>query len=177
MRTNGVQRAFVNKWVRLLIVAGTALTLDACSKAAVEGNLRMYEQREVIGEYLRLTYIRNPGAAFGITLGPNSSLLFAVITGVAVAGLVFLYARTPAHDRRQLLAIALLCGGALGNLWNRVVSREGVVDWIDIGVGGARWPVFNFADIAVTAGAILLATALWQEGAPDGTSRGRPFQG
>jgi hypothetical protein len=70
---------------------------------------------------------------------------------------------TPVADRLRLTAIALICGGAIGNLIDRVRSESGVVDFIDVGVGNIRWPVFNVADIAVTTGAIILALSLWKE--------------
>ena len=153
----------MKKWLRLTAVAGDALMLDACSKIAVQRSFHLYEHRELIGEYVRLTYIHNPGAAFGISVGPYSSVIFALLSVVALAALVAMYAVTPPQDRLRLHAIALIAGGALGNLWNRLVSRAGVVDWIDVGIGNTRWPVFNFADIAVTTGAIILALALWRE--------------
>lgn len=153
----------MKKWIHLAALAGGALALDACSKTAVQRSFHLYEQRELIGEYVRLTYIHNPGAAFGISVGPYSSLIFAVLSIVALAALVGMYAVTPPQDRLRLHAIALIAGGALGNLWNRLVSRAGVVDWIDVGVGDTRWPVFNVADIAVTTGAIILALSLWRE--------------
>jgi signal peptidase II len=59
--------------------------------------------------------------------------------------------------------VALVTAGALGNMIDRVRSPRGVVDFLDVGVGNVRWPVFNVADIAVTTGAILLALSLWRE--------------
>ena len=153
----------MTKWLRLLMVAGSALILDACSKTAIEQNFHLYEQREVIGDYVRLTYMHNPGAAFGISVGPHSSVIFGVLSVIALAALMAMYATTPVRDGARLYAIGLIVGGALGNLWNRIVSRAGVVDWIDVGVGATRWPVFNLADIAVTTGAVVLAFSLWRE--------------
>jgi signal peptidase II len=63
----------------------------------------------------------------------------------------------------RLLAISLICAGAIGNLVDRVRSHRGVVDFLDIGIGDLRWPVFNVADIAVTTGAVFLALSLWRE--------------
>ena len=60
-----------------------------------------------------------------------------------------------------MIALALVCGGAVGNLIDRIRSRIGVVDFIDIGFGDWRWPTFNVADMAVSIGAFLLAWALW----------------
>jgi signal peptidase II len=64
----------------------------------------------------------------------------------------------------RISALGLVCGGALGNLVDRVRSARGVVDFIDVGVGALRWPTFNVADMAVTCGAISLALVLWNEG-------------
>jgi signal peptidase II len=74
-----------------------------------------------------------------------------------------MYWFTPAVDRLRLSAIALICGGAIGNLIDRVRSENGVVDFIDVGVDTIRWPIFNVADLAVTTGAIILALSLWKE--------------
>lgn len=153
----------MKKWLRLTVVSGGALLLDAWSKTAIQRTLALYEQRELIGSYVRLTYIHNPGAAFGISVGPYSSVIFSVLSMVALVALFIMYAHTPAHDRVRLHAIALIMGGALGNLSNRLVVKAGVVDWIDVGSGTLRWPVFNFADVAVTAGAVILAMSLWRE--------------
>ena len=67
----------------------------------------------------------------------------------------------------RLAALGLVCGGAVGNLIDRVLSAQGVVDFIDVGVGTYRWPTFNIADSAVTVGALFLAYVLWMEGRED----------
>jgi signal peptidase II len=63
----------------------------------------------------------------------------------------------------RTVAISLVTAGALGNLIDRIVSPNGVVDFIDIGLRDMRWPTFNVADMAVSTGAILLAAVLWRE--------------
>jgi signal peptidase II len=65
----------------------------------------------------------------------------------------------------RTLSLALVCGGALGNLIDRIRAEKGVVDFIDIGIGDSRWPTFNIADMAVSLGAFLLAWVLWGEDA------------
>ena len=63
-----------------------------------------------------------------------------------------------------MIALALVCGGAIGNLIDRVASAKGVIDFIDVGVSEiTRWPTFNVADMAVSFGAFLLAWVLWEE--------------
>lgn len=143
----------------LVVVVG----FDIATKLIIESTFHLYQQVDVIGEYVRLTYIHNPGAAFGIHLGTYSRAIFLGLSVVALAALAGMYWFTPASDRVRLAAIALICGGALGNLFDRVRSASGVVDFLDVGVGDLRWPIFNVADIAVTTGAVILALSLWRE--------------
>jgi signal peptidase II len=114
---------------------------------------------------VRLTLVYNPGAAFGLHLGPGSRWIFTALTFGALFLLWRLYQETSASDRRRVMAIALVVGGAIGNLIDRLRSSRGVVDFIDVGIGTARWPTFNVADMAVSCGAILLAWVLWREDA------------
>ncbi|HET9986686.1 MAG TPA: signal peptidase II [Longimicrobiales bacterium] len=160
----GVARSWDGGKVPLFagVVLGVVV-VDYITKLLVLRTFRPYQQVDVIGDYLRLTFIENPGAAFGIHLGPHSRIIFLLLSVVALGALGALYWATPVADRIRLMAIALICGGALGNLVDRVRSHRGVVDFLDIGIGDLRWPIFNVADIAVTTGAILLALSLWNE--------------
>ena len=144
-------------------VVGLVLVFDVATKLAIQRTFRIAQQVELLGDYVRLTYIYNPGAAFGIHLGEHSRIIFLLLSLVALAALLAMYWVTPARDRVRLAAIALVCGGAIGNLIDRVRSPRGVVDFMDVGFGTTRWPVFNVADVAVTIGAILLAASLWRE--------------
>jgi signal peptidase II len=151
------------------IVAGITL-VDLLTKLAVLHHFRLYQQVNVVGDFVRLTFIENSGAAFGIRLGAYDRQVFLVLSLVALAALAAMYWATPLRDRLRLLGIAIICGGALGNLLDRIRSPRGVVDFIDVGIGNLRWPIFNVADIAVTTGAVLLALSLWREE----RGRGRP---
>jgi signal peptidase II len=119
--------------------------------------------REVFGDVVRLTLVYNRGAAFGLHLGQYSRWIFLGLTIAALFILAQLYRTTSARDVARTLAIALVSGGAIGNLIDRVRGPQGVVDFIDIGIGDMRWPTFNVADMAVSTGAILLAWVLWGE--------------
>ena len=123
--------------------------------------------REVIGDWVRWTLVYNPGAAFGLHLGPWSRWIFMALTVAALVILWRLYGQTREGDTLRISALALVCGGAVGNLIDRVRSPLGVVDFIDVGIRmGAseyRWPTFNVADMAVSTGAFLLAWVLWGE--------------
>lgn len=123
--------------------------------------------RPVFGdaEWFRWTLVYNPGAAFGLHLGPYSRWIFLALTVGALGILYHLYRTTADGHRWRVLAVGLVTSGALGNLIDRIVSPNGVVDFIDIGVGALRWPTFNVADMAVSTGAVLLAAVLWREDA------------
>jgi signal peptidase II len=151
------------KWRLYIGLVSVVLLLDVVTKVVVQRTLPEYRPVPVLGDFFRLTYIFNPGAAFGLHLGEASRFLFAVLALVAVVILFFFYRSTPREDRWRRLAIALVTGGALGNFIDRIRSPRGVIDFLDFGFGDLRWPVFNVADIAVTTGAILLAISLWNE--------------
>lgn len=144
-------------------LVGGIVALDQLTKVIAQQTLVLYHPVEVLGDFFRFTYIYNPGAAFGLSLGPHSRWIFLVLTTVAVVVLFVWYRNTPPTDRMRLLAIAAVTGGAIGNLIDRVRSHRGVVDFLDVGFGAMRWPVFNIADMAVTTGAVLLAISLWKE--------------
>ena len=143
-------------------VAASVLLADAFTKVlAVDRLVPAYLPRPVLGDGVRLTLVYNPGAAFGLHLGAQSRWIFVALTMIALTVLWRLYLDTPLAHRARTLALALVAGGAMGNLLDRLKSARGVVDFIDIGVGAWRWPTFNLADIAVTSGAILLGWVLW----------------
>jgi signal peptidase II len=159
------------KWGLFAGVVATVVAFDVATKLMIQRTFRMYQQVDVVGDYVRLTYIHNPGAAFGIHVGEYSRVIFLTLSVVALLALAGMYWSTPAKDRVRLSAIALICAGAIGNLIDRVRSEAGVVDFLDVGIGDLRWPVFNIADIAVTTGAIFLALSLWREEQEPGRRR------
>jgi signal peptidase II len=117
---------------------------------------------DVLGEVLRFTLTYNPGAAFGMHLGQASRWIFMALTVLIVGFLVRLYRSLPDAERALRLAIAAVIGGAIGNFIDRVRSPEGVVDFIDVGVGDVRFWTFNLADAAVSVGAACLVLLLWR---------------
>lgn len=145
-------------------VVGTVVAADRLTKFIAERELwPRFVPREVIGDYLRWTLVYNPGAAFGLHLGPYSRWIFLTLTVGALVVLARLYRQTADGDRWRVFAISLVTAGAIGNLVDRIISAPGVVDFIDVGIGTARWPTFNVADMAVSVGAFLLAWVLWNE--------------
>ncbi|MDH5642911.1 MAG: signal peptidase II [Gemmatimonadota bacterium] len=141
----------------------SVVALDVITKAwAVSALTRI--PRPVFGDWLTFQLVYNPGAAFGINVGSYSRVTFLVLGFVALGVLATLARQTEPSDKIRIAALALVCGGAVGNLIDRVRSARGVVDFIDVGIGMHRWPTFNIADIAVTVGALVLAFVLWDEG-------------
>jgi signal peptidase II len=127
---------------------------------------------DLIGEYLRFTLVYNPGAAFGLHVGEYSRLVFTTLTIGALLILGWLYIGAAPGDRARITALSLVCGGAIGNLIDRIRSPLGVVDFLDVGVGDTRWPTFNVADMAVSLGAFILAIVLWAEDRPEAAKVG-----
>lgn len=161
----GVKRAY------FVAVLGLVIGVDQATKFVVQETMTLYQQIQLIGDYLRLTFIYNPGAAFGVHLGAHTRSIFLVLSVVALVVLGVVYRATPAWNRARLAAIAMISGGAIGNLVDRFRSPRGVIDFIDIGVGELRWPIFNVADIGVTVGAIVLALSLWRDERRDARAR------
>jgi signal peptidase II len=139
--------------------------LDVITKLLAETHLfPPHMPHRVIGEIVRFTLAYNPGAAFSMSLGPASRVVFGAFALVALVILWRLYRTAGAQgERLKVLALGLAWGGAAGNLIDRVRSPSGVVDFIDIGIGTVRFWTFNVADSAVTVGAVLLGWVLLQE--------------
>ncbi len=152
-----------SRFVAFVGTAGAILAVDLFTKFLVQHTLLPHDSIPVFGDFFRLTYIRNPGAAFGLHLGPYSRFIFLSLAFIALGVLIMMYRHTSAADRLRLFAIGAIAGGALGNVIDRLRSADGVVDFLDFGVGDLRWPVFNIADTAVTIGAALLLASLWVE--------------
>jgi len=153
----------VNKGRLLAGVIGSTLLLDVLTKQWIVNSLVLYEIRPVLGDVLRFNYTHNPGAAFGINIGEHSRLFFLALSLVALVVLGLMYRSTPRHDVLRLAAIALVCGGAIGNILDRLRYEAGVVDFIDIGIGSHRFWIFNVADSAVSVGAVLLLISFYLE--------------
>lgn len=147
-----------------LACAAAVLALDQLTKAVVSAHLIPGEPVPMLGQVVRLTLVHNTGAAFG--LFPGSRLPFILISALAIAVVLYLFARDAYRSFANRVLLGCILGGALGNLVDRI--RWGrVVDFIDVGIGTVRWPVFNVADSAVTLGVILLAWNLARSGRTD----------
>jgi signal peptidase II len=142
------------------VLAALVLTDCATKRFAVRELSPASMPRDVLGDVIRFSLAYNPGAAMSIYLGPWSRVIFTMVALAAVAVLAALYRRTAAGDASRALALALVIGGAVGNLIDRLRSPLGVVDFIDVGLGASRFWTFNIADVGVTCGAIALGWVL-----------------
>ena len=115
----------------------------------------------VIGDYLRFTLVMNKGMAFGLHFGEWSRWILVGFVLITLGLIVHLYRETPENDKVQTVALALITGGAIGNLIDRLRSADGVVDFIDVGIGTHRFYIFNVADAGVSIGGALLVLLLW----------------
>jgi signal peptidase II len=138
----------------LLGVAGLVLWADQWTKNWAEATLMGRPPVNVIGELVRLTYTRNSGVAFG--LGAGLRFPFYLFSVAAVGVILYMFVRHRTHSLVRQLSLALILGGALGNLVDRLSTGE-VVDFILIGWRQWYWPVFNVADSAVSIGVVLFA--------------------
>jgi signal peptidase II len=147
-----------------LACAVAVLGLDQLTKVLASAHLAPGEPEPLLGQFLRLTLVHNTGAAFG--LFPGSRVPFILVSVLAIAVVLYLFARDAYRSLANRVLLGCILGGALGNLLDRI--RWGrVVDFIDVGLGSVRWPVFNVADSAVTLGVILLAWNLARSGRTD----------
>ena len=136
-----------------LWIIPVAVAIDQASKFIVRSSMTLHQSEPVLGDFFRLTYIHNPGAAFGLNVG--SPLLHTAFSILALGILVYLYRSLAENERFLRLALCLVLGGAVGNIIDRLYLGE-VVDFFDFGLGDLRWPIFNFADSFVTVGVLLL---------------------
>lgn len=149
-------------------------SLDQVTKRIVDGALEVHESHPLVSGLLSLTYVRNRGAAFGILSDadlPFQPAVFAAVSVVALVLIVVYALRTPAGHRLPQTALALITGGALGNLADR--ARLGyVIDFIDAYWGPHHWPAFNVADSAISVGVGLLVLDLLRSPGPEGEAAG-----
>jgi signal peptidase II len=146
------------KYTRFILVVGITLLLDQVSKEIVMRGLSLGENLEVIPGFFALTHIRNTGGAFGFLAGEATrtrTLFFLAASGLALSIILYLYAKLPPDKPWVAGALAVIFGGAMGNIVDRLRFGE-VIDFLDFYVGAVHWPAFNVADSAISVGAGLL---------------------
>jgi signal peptidase II len=139
--------------VALIGLSTLVVLVDQVTKFWIQSHMAYGESKPVITDIFHITYILNPGAAFGIL--ENKTWFFVFVAVILVIGVAYIYPRLP--DDRPLMRVGagLLTGGAVGNLIDRI--RIGyVVDFFDFRI----WPIFNIADICIVCGVVCLAYVL-----------------
>jgi signal peptidase II len=138
---------------RILALSLVVLGLDVVTKRWVASSLPEYGVRNIVPGLLNLTHVHNRGVAFGLfdSLGSFGPAVL-IAAGAAALVIVSLYFRqTESHETLLLWALALILGGALGNLLDRIVHGS-VTDFIDVFVRSYHWHTFNVADSAISVG-------------------------
>ena len=140
------------------VIALVIVFLDRVTKLMVEKDISLHDSIQVIPGFFRIIHTENPGAAFGIFADSPSALKVGLLIGFSVIALVIVSTLLWRNSHAMTttgIGLALILGGALGNLWDRLVSRH-VVDFLLFYVGRYQWPAFNVADSAIVIGACLL---------------------
>ncbi len=143
---------------RLIIISVLILFLDQLSKFLIMRGMAVGESIPVVKGILHLTYVRNPGAAFGILSGASEGFrvpFFVLISAVAIAVVFFFYLRGAKENPLLQVGLSLVMGGAIGNLIDRIRFHE-VIDFIDFFFRQYHWPAFNVADSSISVGVTLL---------------------
>ena len=145
--------------MKKIIPAFSIVLIDQLSKYIIKSNYTLFQSQPVIVEYLKFTYIENPGLAFGLSVGSLSWLLFLITLFITIYILRYIVI-TSELIKYEYIALTFILGGAIGNLIDRGFSLfglfgyQGVIDFIDIGLfeHSYRWYIFNIADLSVSIG-------------------------
>jgi signal peptidase II len=138
---------------------------DQISKSLIVKFIHPYTLVPIIPGFFNLTYILNPGAAFGLLSRGHASYRNPFFIGVSLVAIVFVlfcYWRQGRGKSLYGTGLGLIAGGALGNLLDRIF-RGAVVDFLDFHLGRHHWPAFNLADSGISIGVALLVWQLWRE--------------
>jgi signal peptidase II len=153
-------------WLSALVIV-----VDQITKRVVDSAMQLHQTIELI-PYFQLTYMRNQGAAFSFLSGAGGWQRWFFI-GLAIVASVFIFIwlrKLDTSRRREAVAWALVLGGALGNLIDRILYGY-VIDFLDVYVGDWHWPAFNVADSAITLGVVLLLLDSFKTQPVEGTAR------
>jgi signal peptidase II len=154
------------KYLLLGVTTGLILILDQITKFYVDASMRLHESIPVIQGLFSITYVRNPGAAFGFLADASPlfrSIFFVAVTVLAIILVVHYIWKSRAEEPLLTFALSLILSGAVGNLIDRVRLGE-VIDFLDVYIGSTHWPAFNVADSAISVGAVILCIELTRRG-------------
>ena len=136
----------------VLFITALIITADQISKSLIKSTMTLYDVIPVIPGFFQLNYITNKGMAFGINL-PVGISFFSGISLIITCFLVWILWCERKNNLLMRISLALILGGAIGNLIDRILFGE-VVDFFDFMIGDFHWYIFNIADSAVTVGIV-----------------------
>jgi signal peptidase II len=140
------------------LISLCVIAIDRVTKWTISRRLSMHDGIQVIPGFFRIIHTENPGAAFGIFADSPSQWKLGMLIGFSIIALVIVSSLLWKNSHTMTstgIGLALILGGAVGNLWDRLVSHQ-VVDFLLFYVGPHQWPAFNVADSAIVVGAALL---------------------
>ena len=143
-----------NIWFRLILVSSCVIFADQITKFIIKINLALYDNIIVIEHFFNITHILNPGGAFGFFASGSLEVrrfIFLFLSSVVALFVLWFYKRCAADFIFLSYGLALIFGGAMGNLIDRFRYGK-VVDFLDFYIGSAHWPAFNIADSAISIG-------------------------
>jgi signal peptidase II len=146
-----------------IIIAGLIVLCDRMTKWLVAQKITLNDSVDVIPGLFRLTHVQNEGAAFGLFAEYPSEWKVAMLILFSIAALAVVSALLWKNGNAlnaTAIALSLVFGGALGNLWDRLLNKH-VIDFLDFYVGSHHWPAFNIADSAIVVGALLLLSEIF----------------
>jgi len=143
--------------LRLYLIIGLIVIIDQISKIIIKESMYLGQSIQLVGDFIRITYVENPGIAFGIRIG--HPIIFTILSLLASIVIIIYMIYHRNGEKTIKYGLAIILGGALGNLIDRLFVQR-VVDFVDVGIGDLRWPVFNVADSAVVVGMFMLIYAL-----------------
>ena len=151
-------KALSKATMRLILVSGTVVLADQVTKWVITRYLDLHEQITVIPGFFDIVHVLNPGGAFGFFARQSPEIrrfVFLFLSTLVAAFVIWMYRKVAKTHLVLSLGLALIFGGAVGNLIDRF--RFGmVVDFLDVYLGTAHWPAFNVADSAISIGVVLL---------------------
>ncbi|MFH1081738.1 MAG: signal peptidase II [Pseudomonadota bacterium] len=154
------------KYILLGATTGLILMIDQITKFYVDSSMRLHESIPVIEGFFNITYVRNPGAAFGFLANASPlfrSIFFMAVTILAIILVLHYVWKSRAEEPFLTVALSLILSGAIGNLIDRVRLGE-VIDFLDVYISSYHWPFFNVADSAISVGAVILFIELTRRG-------------
>ncbi len=140
------------------LISLAVVLLDQGAKWLVARSITLHDSLVVVPGLFRITHVQNRGAAFGLFSDSPSEWKIAILISFSLVALVVVSALLWKNSHAMSVTgvgLALILGGALGNLWDRLISGH-VVDFLDFYIGSYHWPAFNVADSAIVVGALLL---------------------